>query len=1034
MEQGMLIANRYHIIDKIGQGGMGAVWRVYDRLEKNEVALKQVAKSLNDIMLSTRGATDRKKSALIQEFSLLASLRHPNIISVLDYGIADNKPFFTMELLKNSQTLLEVVQHKTQTEQIEFLIKILQALRYLHRRGVLHRDLKPDNVLVFDNSQVKVLDFGLSVQSEMAEGRVGTMVYMSPESLRDNQTVSQSDLYAVGVMAYEMIAGQRPFHPRDMRGILTQPADMSLLDNHPATLVIERLLLKDPDDRYADADACIRAFQHAMGFPTEIESATVRESYLQANTFVGRDAELQTLTDELDQVLDGRSSFYLVGGESGVGKSRLLNELRIQALVSGVTVLRGQAVEGGGLPFQLWRNVLRRLVLMVYITDLQAGILVDIVPDISELIGRPVVKAPELTGKAYQDRLVLNIVNLFRDVNQPIMLLLEDLQWTIESLAVLKQLLLVREQFHQLMIVGNYRNDEAPNLPDELAPISLIRLERLNSDAVQQLSMSMLGQEGATEQVIGLLQKETEGNLFFLVETVRALAEEVGSLERIGQTTLPDKVFTGGMQRLMQRRLNKVDEQYQPIQALSAVIGREIDIDLLVHQHDLTLVEDWLINASGQAILDIQDNTWHFAHDKLREFILTDMDAETAEKYHRLAAEAIEAVYSDNDAYNEILLSHWHDAGNLDKEMNYAIPILESYLFIQDRIPEAETLIEQGLARLPENDGRRVFLLNWQTYAYLWFHRDTDRAAQTVEKAYQLAKAHHDIQGLAFSLNQLGNVAKRRKNYKQAEDYYKQSLVYDQMIDSSFGVAGNLSDLGLIAQIYGDYKQAQDYYEQSIVIQDSINDQRGKGVNYSNLGLLAFEMGNYNDAETYFQQSVTLSQAIKHQTGIAHNLYRLAAAHLIQSKFHEARDGIEQAMPIFEEINFPHGTVWCLNGLCRMAIQQDETAQVTEMLHQSLSLAVELDRKQLTLYTLATIAMYYHHIGHHMNAMELASFVTSYPSFTKVDHILLDTDLILGTFEVTLSDNDRQVAVSRSKDLDLDTVAHELLDEFGDDT
>lgn len=1028
------ITNRYRITGILGRGGMGTVWRVYDRLEKNEVALKQVAKSISDIMVSNQGAMRRKKAALIQEFSLLASLRHPNIISVLDYGMAGEKPFFTMELVDQPQNFLEVVQHKTQAEQIDFIVGILQALRYLHRRGVLHRDLKPDNVVVLDDNQVKVLDFGVSVKSQLAKGGVGTMAYMSPESLKDNLTVPQSDLYAVGVMAYEMITGKRPFHPSDVRGIVTQPADTSLLGDHPATWVITRLLLKDPDDRYPDAAACIRAFQRAMGLPAEAESITVRESYLQANIFVGRKKELQTLTDELNQVLEGNTSFYLVSGESGVGKSRLLNELRIQALVSGTTVLRGQAVEGGGLPFQLWRNIVRRLVLIIDLTDLQAGILMDIVPDIHDLIGRSIEKAPELTGKAYQDRLVLTIVDLFRDVNQPIMLLLEDLQWSSESLLVLRQMLLMREQFHQLMIVGNYRNDEAPNLPNELAPISLILLERLSSDAVQQLSMSMLGQKGATEQVIDLLQKETEGNLFFLVETVRALAEEVGSLERIGQATLPDTVFTGGMQRLMQRRLNKVYERYQPIQALAAVIGREIDMDLLVYQHGLRLVEGWLINASEQAILDIQDNKWYFSHDKLREFILTDMDAESAGTYHRIAAEAIEAIYPDNTAYNEILLNHWHDAGNLDKEMHYAKPILESYLFIQDRIPEAEIIIERSLARLTENDGRRVFLLNWQTFVSLWFHRDTDRAAQIVEEAYQLAKAYNDINGLAFSLNQLGNVAKRHQNYKQAEDYYKQSLVYDQMIDSQFGVAGNLSDLGLIAQIHGDYQQAQDYYEQSIAIQDSINDQRGKGVNYSNLGLLTFEMGNYDDAEAYFQQSVTLSQTIKHQTGVAHNLYRLAAVQLIQSKGDKAVRGFEQAMSIFEEINFPHGVVWCLNGLCRGAIQQDEAKLVAEMLHRGLSFVVELDQAQLTLYTLVTIAMYYRHIGHHMEAMALASFVASYPLFTKVDRILLDTNLKLHIFEVTLSDEERQAAIMRGKGFDLDTVVQELLDEFDDHT
>jgi len=1035
-----LITNRYRVISKLGQGGMGAVWHVYDRLEKSEIALKQVLIPDNKLMFASKAGTadtERLRLSLAREFSILASLRHPNILSVLDYGFdSEQPPYFTMPLVAQPKTIVAYGKHLALDEKVKLVIQMLQAVHYLHRRGILHRDLKPDNVLVTQDGEVKVLDFGLSVTVEQAQGSVGTLPYIAPEVLRNGVISPASDLYAVGLIAYELFAGQFPYPTNNamklMRAIMNTLPDMSLTGHTGIETVLMRLLPKDPDDRFQSAEATIRALREALEIDILYESIAIRESFLQASTFVGRDVELRRLTGELNLVLEGRKAFYLVGGESGVGKSRLLDELRINALVSGALVLRGQAVEGGGLPFQLWRNIVQRLLLLVDVTALQAGILKDIVSDIEQLLEYETIKPPNLSGKAHQERIVVTIVNLILAVKQPLVLLLEDLQWTGESLTVLKQLLLAREQFSHLMVVGSYRNDEASHLPDTLEGIHILRLERLDMNAIQQLSTSMLGQQGATEQVVELLQNETEGNIFFLVETVRALAEEAGSLESIGKVTLPHRVFTSGMQQIMQRRLNKVEEQYQPIQALAAVIGREIDIDLLAHQHDLTLVNNWLINASEQAILDVQDNTWQFAHDKLRETILTDMDAENTQHYHHLAAEAIEATYPDNDAYNEILLNHWHDAGNLDRELHYAKPILESYLFIQDRIPEAEILIEQSLARLPENDGRRVFLLNWLTYAYLWFHRDTDRAEQLVEQAYQLAKVHDDMKGLAFSTNQLGNVAKRRKHYQQAEAYYKQSLAYDKMIDSSFGVASNLLDLGQIAQIHGDYQQAKDYYEQSIAIQDSINDQRGKAVNYSHLGLLAFEMGDYDDAETYFQQGVTLSQIIKHQTGIAHNVYRLATAQLIQSKVDKARDGFEQAMPIFEEINFLHGVVWCLNGLCRVAIQKGDTEQVVEMLYQSLSLVVELDRVQLTLYTLSTVALYYSHNEHHMDAMTIASFVVSHPPYTKIDQILLDTDLTLATFEATLSDDDRQVAVKRSRDLVLEVVVKELLDVFSD--
>ena len=113
---------------------------------------------------------------LAKEFSVLASLRHPNIISVLDYGF-DNfgQPFFTMELLENAQPLLAAGRDRAQQAQVDLLVQILRALAYLHRRGVIHRDLKPDNVLVIDG-QVKVLDFGLAFSRDVTSDDIDDLI------------------------------------------------------------------------------------------------------------------------------------------------------------------------------------------------------------------------------------------------------------------------------------------------------------------------------------------------------------------------------------------------------------------------------------------------------------------------------------------------------------------------------------------------------------------------------------------------------------------------------------------------------------------------------------------------------------------------------------------------------------------------------------------------------------------------------------------------------------------------------------------
>src|SRR5437870_5338921 len=139
-----LVGKRYLVQDRLGQGGMGTVYRVLDRLTGQVAALKQVSVPAEQLIFLTRtDAYADQRLSLAKEFQLLASLRHPNIISVLDYGFdEDRHPYFTMELLEDAQNLLVAGRSQPLAVQIGLIGQVLQALVYLHRRGILHRDLK----------------------------------------------------------------------------------------------------------------------------------------------------------------------------------------------------------------------------------------------------------------------------------------------------------------------------------------------------------------------------------------------------------------------------------------------------------------------------------------------------------------------------------------------------------------------------------------------------------------------------------------------------------------------------------------------------------------------------------------------------------------------------------------------------------------------------------------------------------------------------------------------------------------------------
>src|SRR5262249_42683909 len=158
------------------------------------------------------------------------------------------------------------------------------------------------------------------------------------------------------------------------------------IKNRTIAATLLRLLAKLPTDRYQTAEQAIVALSEAIGQAVPAESVAIRESFLQAARFVGRETELKRLVDTLHQAKAKHGGAWLIGGESGVGKTRLLDELRTQALVQGVLVLRGQNVSEGHSPYQMWRAALRWLCLLTELDDVEASVLKALVPDIDTLL------------------------------------------------------------------------------------------------------------------------------------------------------------------------------------------------------------------------------------------------------------------------------------------------------------------------------------------------------------------------------------------------------------------------------------------------------------------------------------------------------------------------------------------------------------------------------------------------------------------------------------------------------------------------
>jgi tetratricopeptide (TPR) repeat protein len=679
-------ANRYEILEKIGQGGMGIVYRVADRLTDSVVALKQVTTATYNLEFSRTALDDEdtskfSKIALANEFKILSSLRHPNIISVLDYGFDENQlPFFTMDLLEKPREITEATFNQPSEVSIHLLLQFLQALAYLHQHRIIHRDLKPSNVLVTSSNTVKVLDFGLALTSEYVkavENSVsGTLPYMAPEVIQGQPPSVASDIYAFGIIAYEVLSGKYPFTNTNVNTMLNEimmrVPDLSVFAPGLAA-VLGRLTAKNPADRYPDVNSAIQALSEAAGYQRPVETAAIRESYLQTASFIGRSAELDELYARMQRAVGGHGSLCLVGGESGIGKSRLLHELRVRALVENVPVLRGQAIAEKGTVYRVWRDVLRWLSALSEIDAFEAGVLKAIVPNLEDLLGYTVPDIPELGTQAARERLTKVVIDVISRQDKPMVIMLEDLQWAgEESIALLQRL---AEDIDKLpiLLLGSYRDDEMPDLPAHIPHAEVVKLSRFNSVEIAKLSESILGKAGLDAEIVGFLNRETEGNVFFVVETLRALADEAGELQKIGQVPLPEQITAEGVAAIIRQRLGRMPQEGWPLLNQAAVMGRELDMNVLRQLAEGMDVNQWLLTGSNVAVLEIEDDRWRFSHDKLREQLLRDLEKmpDVLRDIHRQVAEAIEAVYPDDVNVISNLAYHWTQADVPDKAVRY---------------------------------------------------------------------------------------------------------------------------------------------------------------------------------------------------------------------------------------------------------------------------------------------------------------------------------------------------------------------------
>lgn len=754
----VLIDRTYRLHQQLGAGGMGAVFRATHVISGQEVALKLVAGA---------DAGQRLRLALAREFQTLSSLHHPNIVQVKNYGFDETRgPYIAMELLPSPQTILEAAQQQPVETKIGLIAQLLRALAFVHRRGILHRDLKPSNVLVVEG-EIKLLDFGVAVRVTDGAGIAGTLAYIAPEILANRPPSPASDLYSLGIIFFQMLTEQFPYSmdsitrmynelvgdeqdetmaqtvarfldsyrsPQrttnesipvagDTAELHTQPEgavvppgddlggkiDSMLIDagdlSPEVARIVKRLLARHPSERFAAASDVITALAKGVSFPLPVETSATRESFLQAAMLIGRDDELAQLSKRLEEAAARQGGSLLLSGENGVGKSRLLAELRTQALTRGFWVAQGQSSQESGSHYHEFLPLLRALCFRVEPSDDEASVLQDLVPELGSLLDRVVASAPRLAPEPALSRLCGVLLALLSRLTKPLLFVLEDLQWArSESLTLFAQLA-PRLCSLPVLLIASCRSDEPLQFPEALRDVPKMSLSRLLPAHVATLSASMLGCATLTPEAARVLYQHTEGNVFFLIEILRALSEDANALALLGKGQLPEQLRSAGIERMVEWRVVRISELHRPLLELAATLGRTLDLPLLERAASDGALRDFLFLATSAAVLEREGELWRFSHEKLRESILSRLPAARRKALHQQAAELL-CSHKDESAR---IASHFEQAEQYE-------PALSHYLQASDHAThlslyrEARVHLqaaERMLAALPETTVRQ---------------------------------------------------------------------------------------------------------------------------------------------------------------------------------------------------------------------------------------------------------------------------------------------------------------------------------------
>ena len=939
---------RYEIRERLGAGGMGEAYRAFDPRLHREVAIKVIARRIQDRPEVLERFEEEARAA--------SALNHPNIVIVHDIGEHDAFPYIVMELV-DGESLRDQMDEPLPVARIVRLgSQLAGALAAAHERGVVHRDLKPENVVLTSQGVAKILDFGVaqfhpvgvdfeSLPTLGAEGIVGTVGYMAPEALKGRPVDHRADQFALGAILYEMATGRPSFRRSSAAETLVatlqeEPEPLAgRRPDLPSSLVqlVERCLAKNPAERYLSTWALHKALSTVPVGATAPPRRQQAALPTPPNRLIGRRDELHQIQN---LILEARVRLVTVTGPGGCGKTRLVIEVAREL----------EASFPGGVLF----------VSLAAIRD----------PD---LVASTVARALGGVEAGSGQELPALFVELAAE-RGPTLLVLDNFEQVIDAAPVVGELLAACPELTVLVtsreVLRLQAEHDFPLQPLALPPVDgLPAMEELEHSPAVAL---FVDRARATDPTFALspdnaaavaeLCARLDGlplALELAAVRVRTLTP-AAMLERLESRL---KLLTGGARDLpdRQRTLRQtIDWSYElleppeqlvfqrlavfaggfTLEAAEAVADPFGRLERDVAETVGTLLDKSLLVRSSETAAGSRFALLETVREYALEWLAAGEDAAMAHKAHaayfRVLAEEGEAAESGRKGVA------WMERFTQERH-NFRAAL--DWLVANDNA-DWGLRIAQGLYRFWEHgedtsEGRRRFaqLLTlpsaqgptatrakslWCAAALAWLQGELDPARGLQQEALEIYRQLGDRRGQVTALNALAIYDVGDDRYDDAKDRYEKCLELWRLLGDTAGYTRTLSNYAYVLRQEGKLERARQLYQEAATRFERAGDRPGAAWEVSHEGDVALEQGDGAAAAKLYERALAAFRDMEDWWGVGSAFNDLGDVARKQGDAKRATDLYRQALDAFGELGHRRGTARTLEALAVTAERQGQ--------------------------------------------------------------------------------------------------------------